>query len=202
MHFMPDIELGVVENCWPDSFKEVIKSEVGRTVVAVLGSSRSFERVYKKRFSEIYPDSDQFVGRITDMVVIGAERGADDAFDEMNAVFLSDSSLPPPEARRRARRLWPEPFPEEVKKRVQQAIVEEYDQEQAYLNAYEDQLAGRYRNPEGFMNEIAEFVVVGAENGADDMLSEIYKSFLFCSPLPPARRHPKRLKGKSNPLEQ
>jgi hypothetical protein len=129
------------------------------------------------------------------MVVIGAERGSDDAFDEMNAVFLSDSSLPPPEARRRARYLWPGLFPDDLKKSVHQAIVEEYSQEQAYINAYEDQLAGRYRNPEGFMNEIAEFVVVGAENGIDDMLNEIYRSFLFCSPLPPARRHPKRLKG-------
>ena len=129
------------------------------------------------------------------MVVIGAERGSDDAFDEMNTVFISDSSLPPPEARRHARYLWPELFPDGIRNSVHQAIVEEYSQEQAYINAYEDQLAGRYRNPEGFMNEIAEFVVVGAENGIDDMLSEIYRSFLFCSPLPPARRHPKRLKG-------
>jgi len=136
------------------------------------------------------------------MVVVGAERGADEAFDELNAMLLSDSSLPLPEAQRSARRLWPEPFTEGVRKRVHQAIVEEYGQEQAYINAYEDQLQERYSDLDKFMGEIAELVLIGAENGADDMLCEIYKSFLFNAPLPPARRHPKRLKGKPNPLEQ
>lgn len=197
MHFMPDTEDAdaAAESFWPDGFKEIIRNDVGQTIFAALSGGKRFMKVYDQQFSEKYPDFDQFARRLADMVVIGAERGSDDAFDELNAVFLSNSSLPPPEARRHARYLWPGLFPDGIKKSVHQAIVEEYNQEQAYINAYEDQLAGRYRNPEGFMNEIAEFVVVGAENGIDDMLSEIYKSFLFCSPLPPARRHPKRLKG-------
>ena len=197
MHFMPDTEDAdaAAESFWPDGFKEAIRSDVGQAVVAAISGGKRFRKVYEQRFCESYPDFDQFAKRIADMVVIGAERGADDAFDEMNAVFLTDSSLPPPEARRHARYLWPGPFLDDVRKSVHQAIVEDYSQEQAYINAYEDQLPGRYRNLEEFMNEIAEFVVVGAENGIDDMLNEIYKSFLFCSPLPPARRHPKRLKG-------
>jgi len=197
VHFMPDTEDAdaAAESFWPDGFKEAIRSDVGQAVVAAISGGKRFRKVYEQRFCESHPDFDQFVKRIADMVVIGAERGADDAFDEMNAVFLTDSSLPPPEARRYARYLWPGPFPDVVRESVHQAIVEEYSQEQAYINAYEDQLAGRYRNLEEFMNEIAEFVVVGAENGIDDMLSEIYKSFLVCAPLPPARRHPKRLKG-------
>jgi len=194
---MPDTEDAdaAAETFWPDGFKEVIRNDVGQTVVAALSGGKSLRKLHEKRFSEKYPDFDQMARRMADMVVIGAERGADDAFEEMNAVFLSDSSLTLPEARRHARRLWPEPFPDGVRKSVHRAIVQEYGQEQAYWNAYEDQLPGRYRDLGEFMNEVAELVVVGAENGADDMLCEIYRSFLFWAPLPPARRHPKRLKG-------
>jgi len=197
MHFMPDTEEAdaAAEQFWPDGFKEVIRNEVGQGVVAALNDGKRFRRVYEQQFHDKFSDFEQFVRRIADMVEIGAERGTDEAFDEMNAVFLASSSSPPPEARRYARYLWPGPFPSEVRKNVHKAIVEEYSQEQAYRNAYEDQLPGRYRDFQAFMNAIGEFVVVAAENGADDMLSEIYKSFLFCSPLPPARRHPKRLKG-------
>ena len=197
VHFMPDTEDAdaAAESFWPDAFKEVIRSELGQTVVAAISGGKRFRKLYAERFCESYPDFDQFAKRIADMVVIGAERGADDAFDEMNAVFLTDSSLPPPEARRQARYLWPGPFHDDVRRSVHQAIVEEYSQEQSYLNAYEDQLPGRYRGCEEFINEIAEFAVVGAENGADDMLSKIFMSFLLRATLPPARRHPKRLRG-------
>lgn len=197
MHFMPDTDDAdsTDEKFWPDGFKEAIRNDVAQAIVAALGGGKRFRKVYEQRFCGRYPDFDQFARRIADMVVIGAERGADDSFDEINAVFVTDSSRPLPEPRRHARHLWPGPLPDGVRKSVHQAIVGEYSQEQAYKHAYEDQLPGRYRDFAGFMDEVAEFVVVGVESGADDMLSEIYKSFLVCAPLPPARRHPKRLKG-------
>ena len=109
MHFMPDTEDAdaAAEAFWPDGFKEAIRSDVGQAVVAAISGGKRFRKVYEQRFCESYPDFDQFAKRIADMVVIGAERGADDAFDEMNAVFLTDSSLPLPGARRYARYLWP-----------------------------------------------------------------------------------------------
>ena len=197
MHFMPDTEESdaAAEQFWPDGFKEVIRNELTQALAAAVRSGNSFALIYEKRFHDKFPQYEDFARRIAEMVGIGAERGADDAFDEMNAVFLASSAAPPPPARKYCHYLWPGPFPGDVRKRIHQTIIDEYGLEQAYKNAYEDQLPGRYRNFDEFMNEIGEIVVVGAENGADDMLQEIYKSFLFSSLLPPARRHPKRLKG-------
>ena len=45
-----------------------------------------------------------------------------------------------------------------------------------------------------YIEQVAEIVITGAINGTDDMLEAIYRSFAPLQPLPPARRHPRRLK--------
>lgn len=195
MHFMPDTEDAdsAAESFWPEGFKEVIRREVGKVIVAELSEGKRFRRVYEQRYSEKYPDFDRFTNRIADMVVIGSERGADDAFDEVYAAFRDESPVPDP--RRYARYFWPETFLHAIEKSVHQAIVDEYGQERSYKHAYDVHSPRKFSDFEEFLNAIADLVVAGAENGADDMVGEIYKSFLTLSPLPPARRRPKRLKG-------
>lgn len=195
MHFMPDTEDAdsAAESFWPEGFKEVIRREVGEIIAAELSKGKRFRKVYEQRYSAKYPDFDRFADRIADMVVIGAERGADDAFDEVYAAFRDESQVPDP--RRYARYFWPETFSDAIKRSVHQAIVDEYRREKSYKHAYDVHSPRKFSDFEEFLNAIADLVVTGTENGADDMLGEIYKSFLTFSPLPPARRHPKRLKG-------
>jgi hypothetical protein len=126
------------------------------------------------------------------MLAIGAENGADDAFHEIIAAFLTESPLP--EVRRYARYLWPETFPEEVKKRLRQIIIDEYSQDEIYQYAYKVGYQKAFPTFAEYMNKVAEIVVTGAMNGADDILEAIYWSFLTPRPLPPARRRPRRLK--------
>jgi hypothetical protein len=37
-------------------------------------------------------------------------------------------------------------------------------------------------------------VVTGAQNGANDTVESIYRSFFMSAPILPVRRHPRRLK--------
>lgn len=194
MHFMPDTEEedSAAEKFWPEGYKKVIREDVSQLVGAQLNDGKRLRHIYQQQYSEKYTNLNQFAGRIADMVVIGAENGADDAFDDIITAFLTESSLP--EVRRYARYFWPQVLPERTKKRLQQVIVDEYSQDEVYGYAYKAGYQSSYRNFGKFISHVAQLVVTGAMNGADDMLEAIYRSFMTLCPLPPARRHPRRLK--------
>ena len=194
MHFMPDTEDAdsAAETFWPEGFKQVIREDVRQLIGACLNDGKRLRHVYQQRHSEKFTDLNQFVGRIAEMVVIGAENGADDAFDDIITAFLTESSLP--EVRRYACYFWPHAFPQGTKKRLRQVIVDEYSQDKVYVHAYKVGYQGSYRHFGEFISRVAQLIVTGAMNGADDMLEVIYRSFVTPCPLPPARRHPRRLK--------
>ncbi len=127
------------------------------------------------------------------MIAIGAENGADDAFDDIISAFLTES--PVPEVQRYARYFWPQVLPERVKKRLQQVIVDEYSRDNIYSYAHKVGYQGSYPDFDEFIDQVAQLVATGATNGADDMLEAIYTSFLTAGHLPPARRRPRRLKS-------
>jgi len=189
------------ETFWPEGYKQVIREDVHQVIGAQLSKRKRLRHIYQQRYSEKYADLNQFVGRIADMIVIGAENGADDAFDDIITAFLTESPLP--EVRRYARYFWPQAFPQRAKNRLQQVIVDEYSQDNIYNHAYkvgygcnarDNANKGSYRTFDEFIDQVAQLVVTGATNGADDMLEAIYGAFLTPRSLPPARRHPRRLK--------
>ena len=183
------------ERFWPEGFKQVIREEVGKLIADKLKQRNSFRQVYEDRFSDKYPDFDRFLERIANMVAIGAENGADDAFDDIYAAFQMEMSLP--DSMEYAHHLWPQGLNSEIKRRIQQSVVEEYSQERYYQKQYKnanEDWPERYSDPSRFLDEVAQLVVIGAVNGVDDMLEEVYKAFILSRPLPPARRRPKRLK--------
>lgn len=193
MHFLPDTEEAdaVAERYWPDSFKQVIQKEVQQAIGIELNGG-NLRHVYRQYYRD-FCDLEQFTDRIADMVVVGAENGADEGFDGIYRAFLTESPLP--EARHHARYLWPRVFSPKLRNRVHQAVIADYSRDDALQHAYKVGYTGDYGDFEEFISEAARLVVVGVMNGVDNMLAQIYDSFANKRPLPPARRRPKRLKG-------
>ncbi len=194
MHFMPDTEDAdsTAETFWPEGYKQVISEDVRQLIGARLSDGKRLRHIYQQRYAEKFTDLNQFVSRIANMIAIGAENGADNAFDDIISAFLTESPLP--EVPRYARYFWPQALPQRVKRRLQQVIVDEYSQDNVYNHAYKVGYQGSYRNFGEFISQVAQLVATGAANGADDMLEATYRSFVTLYPLPPARRHPRRLK--------
>ncbi len=183
------------ERFWPEGFKQIIREEVAKQVAAQLKKRDSFRHLYQERFSDKYPSFDGFVERMANTVAIGAENGADDAFDDIHAAFQMEAPLP--DRMEYAHHLWPHGLNAEMKRRVHRSVVEEYSKERYYQRQYQnanEDWPERYGSLGRFLDEVAQLVVTGAINGADDMLEAIYNSFILACPLPPARRRPKRLK--------
>ncbi len=193
MHFLPDTEEAdaVAERYWPDSFKQVIQKDI-RQVLGINPLANGLRHLYQRRCRD-FPDLEQFIATIADMVVVGAENGADEGFDGIYRAFLTESPLP--EARRHARYLWPRLFSPRLRERIHQAVVADYSRDDTFQYAYKAGYTGDYGSFEEFINEAARLVVVGAMNGVDNTLAQIYRSLVNNRPLPPPRRRPRRLKG-------
>ena len=194
MHFMPDTEDedSAAETFWPEGYKQVIRENFRQFIGSQLNDGKKLRHIYRQRYAEKFAELNQFASRIADMITIGTENGADDTFDDIISAFLTESPLP--EVSRYARYFWPQLFPEGANRKLQQIIIAEYSQDNIYQHAYKVGYEGTYRNFDEYINQIAQLVTTGATNGADDMLEAIYRSFTPLCPLPPARRHPRRLK--------
>ncbi len=194
MHYMPDTEDedSAAETFWAEGYKQIIREDVRQAIGTQLNSKKRFNRVYQRGYSEKYSSYSQFLDKIADTVTIGAENGADDAFDDIVDAFLVEAALP--EMRRYIHYFWPEAVPQAVKKKLRQVIVDEYSQDDVYDFSYKAGYRDDFRSFDGYINQVAELVVTGAMNGANDMLEAIYRSLMCLSSLTPARRHPRRLK--------
>ena len=194
MHYMPDTEDedSAAETFWPEGYKQVIKEDVRQTIGAQLNDKKRFRRVYQLEYSEKYSSYSQFLDKIADMVIIGAENGADDTFDDIIDAFLEEAALP--EVPRYVQYLWPQPFSPKTKRRLEQVIVDEYSQDNVYIFTYKVGYRDDFHSFDGYINHVAELVLTGAMNGANDMLEAAYRSFMHLSPLTLARRYPRRLK--------
>lgn len=197
MHFLPNTldEDAAGERYWPDGFKPVIREEVAKAIRGELNEQNLWQ-VYKEKFShkypKKYPDLKTFIDQIVGLAVIGAENGADHGFEAIYRAFLNE--LPLPEAKPYARYLWPDIFSRELKEKIHQAIVKDYRSDKSFQYAYKVGYAKKIENFPEFINSIAWLIMAGIVNGVDDMLAEIYKSFLANRALPQGRRNPKRLK--------
>jgi hypothetical protein len=194
MHFMPDTEDedSAAETFWPEGYKQVIREDVRSAILAQLTSKKRFRRVYRNGYSERYSNYEEFLDRVADIVAIGAENGADDAFEEILDSFLEEEALP--ELRRYFSYSWPDALPREVRGRLRHSIVDEYSQDDVYLYAYKVGYKNDFETLDEYLNRIAELVETGAKNGADDILEQLYGSFMSLDRLRVVRRYPRRLK--------
>lgn len=192
MHEMPDTEGAdaAAERLWPEGYKQRIRRAVTRRVVESLSEAGAFEQIYQRHYTAVLESYQSFVERLAEIVTIGAENGTDGAFGEIHAAMRNGRDLPL--ARVRARYLWPEPYDEELKTELRFEITAEYRDSHALEHLHEDHYLGKL-GFEDFISRAAELLVVGGINGADDSLAAAYRAFLAGSPLPMARRRPRRI---------
>ena len=192
MHEMPDTEGAdaAAERLWPEGYKQRIRSAVAERVAESLSEAGAFEQIYESHYSAALESYPNFVERVASIVTIGAENGTDGAFGELHTAMRK--GLDPPLARVRVRYLWPEPFDEELKDELRREIVAEYRDSHALEHLHEDHYLGKLEF-EDFIGRAAELLVVGGINGADDSLAAVYSALLAGSPLPTARRRPRRI---------
>lgn len=192
MHFMPEDE-GYEEKLWPDIYKTVIKSELREVIASELCSLDTMQNVYEQHYADKFPDLDRFMERITDMLVIGAEKGGDGAFDDIVTAFLYEFPLPVP--RIYSRYLLLPNLPEEVNRRLIRQVIDEYREDEVFIHAFKVGYWDLYEDYEQFLTQTARLAAVGVVNGIDDMLTGILRAFAGAGPLPPARRNAKRVKN-------
>jgi len=192
MHEMPDTEGAdaASERLWPEGYKQRIRQVVTQRMVERMSEAGAFEQVYENYYTAVLENYPGFVEQVAKIVTIGAENGTDGAFGEIHSALRR--GLDPPLARVRARYLWPEPFDEELKAELRHEIKVEYRQSHAFEHLYEDHYLGDL-GFEDFVDRAAELLVVGGINGADDSLAVVYRALLDGSPLPKARRRPRRI---------
>jgi len=194
MHFMPDTEDedSASETFWPEGYKQIIREDVTILVREELLKEKPFANVYEQGYKAKFLGHIQFLEKVADMVAVGAENGADDAFDTVIDAFLTEASLP--QLRAYAHYSQPCVISEELKQKLKRNIIEEYSQDNVYVHAYKVGYTKRYPSFNEYINWIADLVITGAMNGADDILENMYRSFMKLAPIMPVRRHPRRLK--------
>ena len=133
MHFMPEDE-GYEEKLWPDGYKAAIKSQLRDIIASNLRSEDTLKHVYDQYYSDQFSDLGQFLERITEMLVVGAEKGGDEAFDDIVNVFLYEYPLPEP--RVYARYLFLSKLPEAVRQPLVQQVIGEYGRDEVFIHAF------------------------------------------------------------------
>ncbi len=194
MHYLPDTEDedSAAEKFWPEGYKQVIRDDVPGWVSAKLHEKAHFEHIYNTVYSEKYSDHSDFLNRMGSMIAVGAENGADDAFNDIMDAFLYE--LPLPDVRQFANYLWPEALSEDSTEQLRRVIIDEYSVDGIYTNAYSMGYTETYAGLDEYIDRVSEIVVAGTRNGANDALERIYRSFMVHTPLIPARRRPRRLR--------
>ncbi|HJN49808.1 MAG: hypothetical protein QGI68_17380 [Pseudomonadales bacterium] len=193
MHDLVDTEDvdAASERYWPDEFKQIIRTGVATTFAERVQAAEAFTSTYQARYAEHFDTYPEFVERLAEMVAMGAENGTDVQFEVIHNAFRDDAPFPEP--RPYAYYLWPEPLDDDTKRALRQKICEEYQNVHVYEHIYETHYQ-EAMDFEGFVDRVAGLVVLGAINGADDMIGKLYRAILTESPLPPARRRPRRLR--------
>lgn len=193
MHDMPDTEDADAdaERFWPEEYKAIIRDQVKSQFTALVLDEKTFSSIYAEQFQDRFSDYESFIARLAEMVIIGAENGADEIFDEIYDAFRKEQSLPA--NRSYAAYHEPRPVSSELKEAVVKKVTAEYKDLHLYEHVYEDHYEGELSFEE-FIAQVAELVATGTMNGADDALGKIYHSFFIQSSLPLLRRYPRRIR--------
>ncbi len=194
MHFMPDTEDqdSAAETFWPEGYKLVIREISPPEIESKLVKEKPFVSVYELDYKSKYDDYNLFLKKLAEMAAIGLENGADNAFDDIIDSFLKEAPLP--QIRTYAQYFTGAQLSIESRAKLHNIIVDEYSRDNIYVYAYGVGYKKILPSLEEYINQVAELVITGAQNAANDTIENIYRNLYLRSPLSPMRRHPRRLK--------
>jgi hypothetical protein len=66
---------------------------------------------------------------------------------------------------------------------IKVSLISEYTLEVSYISDYEDYYAKFHPSLQAFINGVADLVIAGVRNGADEMVGSLFRSFLRRLPL-------------------
>ncbi|MEO0248056.1 MAG: hypothetical protein ABIN58_00665, partial [candidate division WOR-3 bacterium] len=77
----------LAEAAWPQAFKESVRKGLGDYVSDKLRVKKSFRLLHERFYRTTFPTYQDFVAAISNLVVIGAEKGADAALARLVEAF-------------------------------------------------------------------------------------------------------------------
>ena len=195
MHDVIDTEAEdlAAESYWPGDHKQVLRKRLQDCVLREAGRHSVSREFFQKRRGgslSFHDDSLNFLGHA---ITIGAENGSDQALARMS-IFLRAGGDFTSAAIPFSSYLWPTLFPPEVQNEIREEALAAFSREHLLEHFYEDHYRGTYPSFRDFVNAIAEKLLTGAVNGADEMLRLILTALELGLPLPPVRRFAKLLK--------
>ena len=88
---------------------------------------------------------------------------------------------------------WPDRFKEVIREKLSAAVKQVLESEDAFVALYEESYQRNFSTYQRLIQRIAEAAVIGAENGADDVFSEIDRAIDQKGKLPAPRIRPRPL---------
>jgi hypothetical protein len=181
------------EVAWPQEFKKSLREGLSSHVSEKFHANKAFKLLHERFYRTAFVSYHDFVAAVSNLVVIGAENGADLVWAMMVDALEAGSVLPSHSPY--ARNLWPLPAPEELKMSWQRKISEEYLSDHVLGHVYEDHYKQSRQDFPAFVSLLAENLVNGVTNGAEDTLAAIYRCFMRGAPMPVGRRNPRMLRS-------
>lgn len=86
-----------------------------------------------------------------------------------------------------AEQFWPETYKYIIRSRVKEEFSAQVLDAGSFRSIYEEQYQNRFSEYETFVYHLSEMIVIGTENGTDEIFDEIYDSFRKHQPLPDVR---------------
>ena len=96
MHDIPDTEEAdaAAERLWPEEpFRQLLRAKLQASFCRMLTEAGAFASIYEEIYADRFDEYGAFVERLSEIVVIGAENGADRMFGEIYASFRADTNV-------------------------------------------------------------------------------------------------------------
>ncbi|MDY6974391.1 MAG: hypothetical protein V2J25_04125 [Desulfatiglans sp.] len=180
------------ETYWPDSYKRFIREVLPARFQTDFENSRFFNSAFGNTFDKVFGSREDFFAGIVHRLVIGAENGAEKATGEIYSAMRRGTSiavLNEPYCY-----IWETFLNQEDKRKFREIAYLDLHGEHILEHFYEDHYRDVFSSHQAFITAIVNQILIGAENGVDDMLVRIIQAIAMSLPLPRARRFSRILK--------
>lgn len=181
------------ESYWPDDHKRPLRKRLPDCVLREAEKHSVSREFFRKRLVGSLSCRDDCLNFLGHAITIGAENGSDQALARIST-FLRKGGDFASAAIPYSFYLWPTLFPPEVQEEIREEALAAFSREHLLEHFYEDHYRKTYPSFIDFIRAIAERLLTGAVNGADEMLRWILAALALGLPLPPVRRYAKLLK--------